>query len=281
MKTGAIIFGLSVSAAAHAAVIAVFHLAGMKGEEAAAPAPELLIARGAPIQVRLSEAASESREPMLSASPLPISQTDSALAAEAMDVDTPLWNCWTTAMQIAALTSTAIVLSPVRDAEVQVSNLEPVTWRDALTSSASPRTMPLPAAPVRPIGATLPDMTARVTPANPAMTSTTVPVPPLEEAPNTSLAGVQQGAERTYAPQPVYPERAIRLGQQGEVLVLIEVRADGSVGAVTIHTSSGHRLLDRAALAAARECRFRPAMRGGRDVASTVLVPFEFHLDDA
>jgi protein TonB len=90
--------------------------------------------------------------------------------------------------------------------------------------------------------------------------------------------GVEQGVEIVKMTEPLYPERSLRNGEQGDVLVLVEVLVDGAVGRVTVHESSGHTLLDRAALRAARRCRFEPARRNGEPVTSEILVPFEFRI---
>ncbi len=56
------------------------------------------------------------------------------------------------------------------------------------------------------------------------------------------------------------------------VRLRLVVRADGTVGAVTIAASSGRADLDAAALAAARAWRFLPARRDGVAIDSVVLV---------
>jgi protein TonB len=78
---------------------------------------------------------------------------------------------------------------------------------------------------------------------------------------------------------PAYPPRARRLGQHGIVWVSLDVDETGRVTAARIETSSGHALLDEAALAALREWCYRPARRGGVPVATTIRVPVEFRLE--
>lgn len=90
--------------------------------------------------------------------------------------------------------------------------------------------------------------------------------------------GVMQGVESLRLTQPIYPPRSIRLGQEGTVEVEVEVLANGRIGDVRLRTSSGFRLLDNAALKAARKGRYKPALRDDRAVRSVVVVPFEFHL---
>jgi protein TonB len=45
-----------------------------------------------------------------------------------------------------------------------------------------------------------------------------------------------------------------------------------------IQATSGHEILDRAALAAVKDWLFEPGQRGGRRVAMKVLVPVRFSL---
>ena len=76
----------------------------------------------------------------------------------------------------------------------------------------------------------------------------------------------------------VYPQRAIELNQQGEVVVRARLDPAGTAVEIVLHRSCGHQLLDRAALAAVREWHFHPAMRDGRPVAAWVEIPVRFHL---
>jgi len=79
-------------------------------------------------------------------------------------------------------------------------------------------------------------------------------------------------------PKPVYPDGARRQGRQGRAILHVEVRSDGTAGAVSIDRSSGDSRLDEAALAAVRRWRFRPALRNGAPVASNVRIPIRFRL---
>jgi len=84
----------------------------------------------------------------------------------------------------------------------------------------------------------------------------------------------------TYNPKPRYPRAARRRGQEGTVLLLVEVLASGRVGEVVIEKSSGHELLDNAAAGAVRGWRFEPAKKGGVPVNARVRIPVEFNLKD-
>ncbi len=81
-------------------------------------------------------------------------------------------------------------------------------------------------------------------------------------------------------PKPKYPAIARSRGWQGQVLLRVKVTADGLSEAVTVHHSSGHEVLDESAVAAVERWQFIPAKRGNSAVASTVIVPIIFTLNN-
>jgi len=80
--------------------------------------------------------------------------------------------------------------------------------------------------------------------------------------------------------QVAYPASARRLNQEGTVRVLVEVGADGAVISDAVYASSGHRLLDAAALDAVKSARFFPARKGGRAVVARIVIPVRFRLTE-
>ena len=78
--------------------------------------------------------------------------------------------------------------------------------------------------------------------------------------------------------EPAYPERARRAGVAGVVVVRIVLAADGAVRQVEVAASSGSRLLDEAALAAARTSTFEPATRDRAPVESEAVANYRFEL---
>ncbi len=80
--------------------------------------------------------------------------------------------------------------------------------------------------------------------------------------------------------QPKYPNDALRRNETGTVVVRVEVDTNGMPSDVSIARSSRSRALDRAAMAAVRQWRFRPAQRDGRAVVASMEVPFEFTLQE-
>jgi protein TonB len=59
---------------------------------------------------------------------------------------------------------------------------------------------------------------------------------------------------------------------------MVQVSADGDVLSVEVLQSSGHRLLDRAAVRSVERLRFVPATRDGVPVSSTLELPLLYQL---
>jgi protein TonB len=79
-------------------------------------------------------------------------------------------------------------------------------------------------------------------------------------------------------PKPPYPALARRRGWQGVVILVVMVSADGSPGQLTIHTSSGHELLDKTALQTVKNWHFLPGTKNNIAASMKVLVPVQFVL---
>ncbi len=80
-------------------------------------------------------------------------------------------------------------------------------------------------------------------------------------------------------PAPAYPPLTKRQGHQGKVLLRVFVNTSGGAEQVQVRNSSGHDVLDQAALNAVRRWRFVPARQGDQPVAVWVLVPITFTLE--
>jgi protein TonB len=78
---------------------------------------------------------------------------------------------------------------------------------------------------------------------------------------------------------PVYPDLARRRGQEGRVMLRVDVSTEGMPVAVGVATSSGHSVLDQAAIAAVWQWRFVAGTRGGTAVPAAAEVPLLFTLD--
>lgn len=79
-------------------------------------------------------------------------------------------------------------------------------------------------------------------------------------------------------PTPSYPAEARRRGWEGTVLLAVEILENGRAERITITQSSGHSILDEAALGAVGRWTFIPAQREGKPVKSVAEVPIVFAL---
>jgi TonB family protein len=77
--------------------------------------------------------------------------------------------------------------------------------------------------------------------------------------------------------KPDYSDEARRRGTEGDVVLEIVVRRDGSVGEIRIVRGLGSGL-DQRAVSAVRQWRFSPARRHGTPVDVIVEVAVEFKL---
>ena len=77
-------------------------------------------------------------------------------------------------------------------------------------------------------------------------------------------------------PNPVYSDEARRLGLEGEVLIQVVFPASGAVRVIRVTKGLGHGL-DEAAIRAAQQIRFKPALQQGRavDFPATVHIVFQ------
>lgn len=81
-------------------------------------------------------------------------------------------------------------------------------------------------------------------------------------------------------PRPPYPFAARRMGLQGKVVLNVEVLAEGLCGQVSVHQSSGHEMLDNAALQTVKTWKFVPARQGGNAVTKWFKIPIQFSLNN-
>ena len=128
----------------------------------------------------------------------------------------------------------------------------------AATQSATPDPVPTQA----------PDQTAATAP--PAA-ATPQPTPIYEPAVVVDARFVSQV-------QPIYPEIPKSQGIQGTAIVLVTVGPDGNVISLSISQSTGNRLLDNAALEAARSSKFQAPEVDGHPATQTYRIVYTFAL---
>jgi protein TonB len=99
--------------------------------------------------------------------------------------------------------------------------------------------------------------------------------PPVTSGPRTVSAS-QLGY--LVPPNPIYPQRSRRAGEEGTVMLRVLVDMAGRPSQVMMEKSSGHTALDESALSAVRAAQFRAYSEGGAPQAVWVLVPINFVL---
>jgi len=97
----------------------------------------------------------------------------------------------------------------------------------------------------------------------------------------SSAGGALTEAHPNYLknPAPVYLMEARSLGQEGLVVLSVDVDRQGNPSQVKIKQSAGYLLLDNAAMKAVRRWKFSPAQIGKLSIESNVEVPIRFRLE--
>lgn len=78
---------------------------------------------------------------------------------------------------------------------------------------------------------------------------------------------------------PTYPALSRRLGEEGKLVLQVEMDATGRIDKAKVIQSSGYSRLDNAALSTVKTWRCRPAMRNGQPVPAIALQPFNFVIE--
>jgi protein TonB len=78
--------------------------------------------------------------------------------------------------------------------------------------------------------------------------------------------------------RPVYPAEALQARMSGVSMMAFLVGSDGKVRETRLLKSSGYTILDQAAEAALKLCRFKPAVKNGHTVAAWQPVQYAWSL---
>lgn len=131
-----------------------------------------------------------------------------------------------------------------------------------------------------------PEKKRPVKPAKPVNKTPATPAPAQQTVANNAASQQTQpitpplaNADYLHNPAPEYPEAAITRGQEGTVLLNVQVGANGKVLSIRLQKSSGYAALDKAAQETVRRWSFVPARRGSQAVSGSVIVPIDFSLD--
>lgn len=131
---------------------------------------------------------------------------------------------------------------------------------------------PAPPPPAATVPLTLPEP-PRPRPNQPATKPASAPGKDVQPAAKTWTQVVRQHLEKLQKNGQFYPLEAVDRGLQGEVLVLVILDTSGQVVGARVEQSSGHALLDEAALNAVRSLRALPD-----DAPRQTLLPVRFRL---
>lgn len=83
-----------------------------------------------------------------------------------------------------------------------------------------------------------------------------------------------------HSPFPAYPPELLARRIQATVVLRLKIAADGTVAEATVHRTSGFPAMDQAALAGVKSWKFKPALKNGKQVETTVRKPFTFEIRD-
>ncbi len=102
------------------------------------------------------------------------------------------------------------------------------------------------------------------------------PPPPEEEEPIVEFYALSEKPEVIKRVEPVYPDLARKAGIEGMVVVKVLINTKGDVEKVEVIKS--HPMLDDAAVAAAKQFKFKPGKQRDRYVKVWMTIPFTFKL---
>ena len=101
------------------------------------------------------------------------------------------------------------------------------------------------------------------------------------ETGSASKGAIQAQPDDLHNEPPEYPEESRTAREQGEVILRVEVTAEGEPARIDVLQSSGFFRLDQAARQAVRYWKFHPALIAGAPVSSEADVPVRFKLEEA
>lgn len=194
--------------------------------------------------------------------------------------------------EAAPATAINVTLAAVQDEPVVAekpavrrSKLRPVTRTERVVRQATPRQERVPETSVNQSFLTQSEVENQAQRA-PAPALTTAPAPAPE--PPLQLATLPKAREREpdyiarylHNPPPSYPWLARRMGIEGRVVLQVEILQNGNAGRIEVRQSSGHELLDQAAIKAVGGWSFEPARIAGSPITAWADVPISFRLTD-
>lgn len=120
-----------------------------------------------------------------------------------------------------------------------------------------------------------------ITPPSPPveMVETSVPEPAPVPAPTGPVTlSTELSVTCPELSPPSYPSLSRRLGEEGKLVLRVELDENGHVSTASVVESSSYKRLDEAALAVVKTWRCNPSLRNGQPVRAVALQPFNFVL---
>jgi periplasmic protein TonB len=89
--------------------------------------------------------------------------------------------------------------------------------------------------------------------------------------------GPTYGPSTAGGPMPIYPKTALDQGLEGKVTLAVTISDDGGISSIAVQSSSGHKVLDDAAIRAVQKgWSFKSGMNKGKAATGKVLVTIDF-----
>jgi len=104
------------------------------------------------------------------------------------------------------------------------------------------------------------------------------PPPPPSSGGGDVFLAFDEAPQLIYFESPEYPPLARDAGIEGTVAVKVLVNEQGKVVSAEVLQSDVTPAMERAAVAAAKKCKFRPAKQRTIAVRAHVMIPFQFQL---
>ncbi len=178
---------------------------------------------------------------------------------------------------VTAPTIVGIMLPPpVAQPQPKPKPLPEPTPQPKPTPTPLPKALskPLPKAPPSEKAVRAPEVQPTPSPVKKTKTAPTktAPAQPAIQPPSAEAQGLNNKA-------PLYPKLSRKKKEQGTVLLLILVKADGTVGEIQLKTSSGYTRLDQAARQTVKRWQFQPALKEGQPIDFWYELPLKFSLN--
>ena len=178
------------------------------------------------------------------------------------------------------LHATAFVLSPeftFKPYKLKEERFEVVELPPQINIPPPPKEIALPQVPVEAAEGDE-DTTDDIAPTTFDSFEDMPPPPPPSGGTGDAFLAFDEPPQLTYFEQPNYPPLARDAGIEGTVAIKVLVDERGKVVNAEVLQSDVTPAMERAALEAARKCKFRPAKQRTIAVKAYVMVPFTFQL---